>query len=99
MRNNSDSLVSVLLKSGKAKRVSRDSAEQLINSGEANRYISKTIFRALRAGVEVKKLGTRDDDGRLREATRSLTAKSAKADAAAKKKAKEKEKTEAAAAT
>jgi hypothetical protein len=96
VRNNSDSLVSVLLKSGKAKRVSRDSAEQLINSGEANRYISKTIFRALRAGVEVKKLGTRDDDGRLREATRSLTARSAKEKAKAVADVKKKAKAEAA---
>ena len=55
----------VLMKDGKVRRVEGDHADQLVDSGQAA-FISNTVYRALKLGIEVKDPRTRDNDGSLR---------------------------------
>ena len=57
----------VLMKDGKVRRVPGDRAEELIQSGQAKRYVSNTIWRAMKLGIEVKNFATRDGDRKLRD--------------------------------
>lgn len=59
-------LINVLMKDGKARRVPRGKAEDLLDSGRAVRYISNTVYRAMQLGIEVKDHGTKDLNGKLR---------------------------------
>ena len=59
-------LINVLMRDGTPKRVPMDRAEDLLSRGEAKRYISHTVYRALRNGIEVKNLSTLDTDGKLK---------------------------------
>jgi len=62
----------VLMKDGKARRVPADRAQELIDSGKAKRYISNTIYRAMKLGIDIKDFNNRDEDGRLRARIRDL---------------------------
>jgi len=66
------SLKSVLMKDGSARRIPGDVAEQLIASGQAKHYISNTVFRALKLGVKVTDPKTRDEKGILRDKIRGI---------------------------
>lgn len=83
----------VLMKDGKARRVPGNVADELIASGQAKRFISNTVYRAMKLGIEVKDFGTRDDNGNLRaaikEARASVESKKQKAEAKKKKDKKE----------
>ena len=59
-------LINVLLKNGKPKRITRDMAAKMIKAGEARRYISNTVYRALALGIKVKDPSTRDSNGKLK---------------------------------
>ena len=56
----------ILMKDGKARRVPGDVAEQLIESGQAKHYISNTVYRAMKFGIDVPDPKTRDEKGVLR---------------------------------
>ena len=60
----------VLMKDGSTRRVPLDQCEFLLESGQAKRYISNTIYRALKRGIKVKDYGTRDTDASLRDQIR-----------------------------
>ncbi len=83
MQNNSKHrearLVNILLKGGNAKRVPQDYAADLIANGEATRYISHTVYKALKLGIEVRNPGTRDTDGKLKAKIRAFRSKPVKA--------------------
>lgn len=80
----------ILMRDGTARRVPGDQAEELVSSGKARRFISNTIYRAMKLGIEVKDHGTRDDNGRLAALIKAARTKVAtkKQKAEAKKKAK-----------
>ena len=59
-------LVGVLMKDGSARRVHLSQAEAMLTKGEAKRYISNTVYRAMALGISVKDPGTRDDGGKLK---------------------------------
>jgi hypothetical protein len=75
------------MKDGTPRRLPRVQAEAKLKTGEAKRYISKTVYKALSLGIEVKNPNTRDEKGELKAQIRALTEKKAKREA---KKAKEK---------
>jgi hypothetical protein len=83
--------VNVLLKSGKGRRLPRDRAEQLIDSGQARHYISNTVYRAMVLGIEVEDPKTRDPDGELRAKIREAKAKLEKKKSKADKKREKEE--------
>jgi len=56
----------VLMNDGSVRRVPGDTAEQLIDSGQAKQFISNTVYRALKLGIEVSDPKTRDEKGTLR---------------------------------
>jgi len=58
------------MKDGTARRVPGDRAEDLIDSGQAKHFISNTVFRALKLGIEVTDPKTRDEKGVLRSKIR-----------------------------
>ena len=58
--------INVLLKDGKARRLPRNRATKLFEVGLAKRYISNTVYKAMRLGIVVKDHGTRDMDGTLK---------------------------------
>jgi len=58
--------INVLLKDGKARRLPRNRAEKLFGDSLAKRYISNTVYKALKLGITVKDHGTRDMDGALK---------------------------------
>jgi len=60
------SVKNVLMKDGTARRVPGERAEELLDSGQAQHYISNTIYKALKLGIEVPDTKTRDGDGKLR---------------------------------
>ena len=70
--------LNVLMKDGTGRRVPGDRAEALIDSGQAKRYISNTIYQALKLGIEVEDFGTRDDDGVLKAKVRDARERSQK---------------------
>ena len=55
------------MKDGTARRVPSDQADDLVSSGAAKRFISNTVYKALKLGIEVKNHGTRDEDGALKK--------------------------------
>ena len=67
--------INVLLKDGKAKRLPRNRAEKLFEQGHAKHYISNTVYRAMKLGVEVKNPTTRDADGALHKLIQEAKAK------------------------
>jgi hypothetical protein len=80
------------MKDGSVRRRPADECELLIDKGQAKRYISNTIYRAMSLGIEVKNFNDRDEKGVLRGKIRDLTQK---AEAKRKKKeAKKKAETE-----
>lgn len=82
----------ILMKDGSVRRRPADECELLIDKGQAKRYISNTIYRAMSLGIEVKNFNDRDEKGVLRGKIRDLTQK---AEAKRKKKeAKKKAETE-----
>lgn len=83
--------VNVLLKNGMGRRIPRPRAEQLIDSGQAKHYISNTVYRAMKLGIEVKDPKTRDPDGELRTKIREVKAKLEKKKSKADKKRKKEE--------
>lgn len=60
-------LKNVLMKDGKARRVPTDRADELIESGQAKRFISNTIYRAMKLGIEITNFNDRDEKGKLKE--------------------------------
>jgi hypothetical protein len=68
----------VLMKDGKARRVPGDVADQLIQSGQAKHFISNTVYRALKHGIEVNDPKTRDEKGVLRAKVRDARDRSEK---------------------
>lgn len=78
MRNKKSFTKNVLMRDGSAKRVSEEVAEQLLASGQAKRYISNTVYRAISLGIDVKDPGTRDESGALREQIRAAKERAAK---------------------
>jgi hypothetical protein len=89
VRSKRGQLINILMKDGTPRRVLRDQAEELLSKGKAKRYISKTVYKALTLGVEVKNPGTRDTDGKLKKQIRDLTEKEHKKDAKKKVEASE----------
>ena len=77
----------ILMKDGSVRRVPSDQCEQLLKTGQARRFISNTVYRAVKLGIEVKNHGTRDDDGSLRKQIQE--ARSKVESKKSKKKAKE----------
>ena len=67
--------INVLLKDGKARRLPRNRAEKLFEQGLAKQYISHTVFKAMKLGIEVKDPNTRDDDGSLRKQIQAAKAR------------------------
>ena len=72
---NKERLINVLMKSGKGRRVTQSNAEDLLSRGEATRYISSTIYKALSAGIEVKDFSNRDTDGALKARIKAASSK------------------------
>jgi hypothetical protein len=68
----------VLMKDGSARRVPGDRAEELISTGQAKHYISHTVYKAMKFGIEVKDPRTRDEDGVLRAQIREARGRSEK---------------------
>lgn len=73
MRHNSSK--NVLMKDGTVRRRPSDQCEHLLATGEAKRYISNTIYRAVSSGIEVKDFGDRDEKGALKKRIRAASAK------------------------
>ena len=67
--------INVLLKDGKARRLPRNRATKLFEQGLAKRYISNTVYKAMKLGITVKDHGTRDMDGTLRKQIQEAKAK------------------------
>jgi hypothetical protein len=67
--------INVLLKDGKARRLPRNRAEKLFEQGLAKRYISNTVYKAMKLGITVKDHGTRDMDGALKKQIQAAKAK------------------------
>lgn len=82
-------LINVLMKDGAARRVPRELAEELLSKGKAKRFISKTVYKALSLGIEVKNPNTLDKDRKLKNQILALTEKQHKK--VAKKKAEAEE--------
>lgn len=78
------------MKDGTPRRVVVSQADTLVSSGQAKRFISNTIYRALKLGIEVKNLDTRDDKGTLRKQIREArtVAESVKQEKSEKKREK-----------
>jgi len=76
----------ILMKDGSAKRLPASQCESLLAENKARRFISNTVYRAMKLGIEVKDPGTRDDNGRL-----SALIKAARAKAETKKQKKQSE--------
>jgi len=68
------------MKDGSARRVPGDVAEQLIDSGQAKHYISNTVYRALKLGIEVTDPKTRDEKSVLRDKIRGVRERQQKKD-------------------
>lgn len=79
------------MKDGTVRRLPYDRCEQLIESKQAKRFISNTLYKAVKLGIEVKNFNDRDEKGVLKRQVQDLTSKAnaKKAKAEAKKKAKE----------
>jgi len=56
----------VLMNDGTPRRLPADECVRLVNGGQAKRFISNTVYKALKLGIEVKDPGTRDGQGVLR---------------------------------
>lgn len=85
----------VLMKDGTVRRRPADECERMLAKGEAKRFISNTLYRAAKLGIEVKNWSDRDEKGVLKRKIQDLTKKAE--DRKAKKEAKKKAKEEAAA--
>ena len=85
--------MNVLMKDGSAKRLPADECDRLVDSGQAKRFISNTVYKAIKLGIEVKDPSTRDEKGELRKliaaARGSETAKRQKSEAKKREKQKE----------
>lgn len=80
------------MKDGSVRRRPADECERLLSRGEAKRFISNTLYKAAKLGIEVKNWGDRDEHGELKK--RIQAARKKADDKKAKKKAKEEENTE-----
>ena len=89
MRN--QSAKNVLMKDGSVRRQPAPECEVMLAKGQAKRYISNTLYRAVRLGIEVKNFDDRDEKGALKGRIRAATdkANAATAKAEAKKKVKQ----------
>ena len=67
----------VVMKDGTPRRIPGDVAEDLVSKGKAQ-FISHTIYRALKLGIEVRDLKTRDEDGVLKGKIRAAKEKANK---------------------
>lgn len=81
------------MRDGTARRLPVDQCEELLDSNKARRFISNTIYRAMKLGIEVKDFGTRDDKGELAAQIKAARSKaeSNKKKSEAKKKERHKE--------
>lgn len=81
----------ILMKDGTVRRLPSDQCEKLIESKQAKRFISNTLYSAVKLGIEVKNFNDRDEKGtlkkRIQAAREKVVAKKHKAEA--KKKSKE----------
>lgn len=79
------------MKDGTARRLPADEAQALITANKAKRFISNTVYRALKLGIEVKDPGTMDTKGVLKQKINAAreSEKTKRQKAAAKKKKKE----------
>lgn len=68
----------VLMKDGTVRRRPANECEQLLDSGQAKHYVSNTVRRAVKLGIEVKDFKTRDQDGKLRGLIRDARQKAEK---------------------
>ena len=78
---------------GTAQRVPSDQADALIESKKAKRFISNTIYRALKLGIEVTNYGDQDTKSvlgrKIKDARGKKKSVAHKADQKRKKKEKE----------
>lgn len=78
---------------GTVRRLPLNQCEAFLETKQARRFISNTIYRAMKLGIEVRDFNTRDDDGslkkRIREASEKKTAAAHKAEQKKKKKEEE----------
>lgn len=77
-QKNLEARIAILMKDGSARKIPRNQSEELLRTGEARRYISKTAYRALQLGLTIKNFDSHDESLRLREAMRKLKEKTAK---------------------
>ena len=87
------SVKNILLNDGTSKRLPHDECEELLATKKAKRFISNTVHRALKLGIEVKDHGTRDQGGKLKSlvqaAQKTVTTSERKVEAKRLKKAAE----------
>jgi len=76
-------------------RVPGDQADALIAGKKAKRFISNTIYKALRLGIEIKNYGDQDTNGVLKRQVQDLRTKKKSAAHKAEQKRKKKEQEEA----
>lgn len=81
----------VLMNDGTGCRVPGDQADALITGKKAKRFISNTIYRALKLGIEVKNYGDQDTKRALRSQIQDLRTKKRSAAHKAEQKRKKKE--------
>jgi hypothetical protein len=65
------------MKDGTVRRLPANQCAHLIDTREAKCYISNTIYRAKKLGIEVKNFKDRDEDGKLRAQIRTARDKAA----------------------
>ncbi len=76
-RAKAERLINVLMRDGSACRIPISRAERFLESGEAQRFISQTIYKAIKAGVVLKSYDC-VDDVKLKAEILALTEKSEK---------------------
>ena len=89
MRN--QSAKNVLMRDGTARRMPANEAETKVRSGDAKRYISNTLYRAMKLGIEVTDFNDRDEKGQLKARIQDASSKAKVAKAKADEKRKKKE--------
>jgi len=62
---------------GSVRRVPTNQAQTLVDGQKAKRFISNTVYKALKLGIEVKNLSTRDEKGALKARIQDARAKKA----------------------
>ena len=82
----------VLMRDGTVRRMPNEEAEKAVYGGRAKRFVSNTVYRAMKLGIEVKDPGTRDPKGELRAKVKDARAKAKASQHKAEEKKKKREK-------